>query len=219
MFTGIIEEIGQIKHIVLGTKSSAMIIGADKVLDDVKIGDSISTNGVCLTVSRFGSDYFEADVMAETMRRTNFRELKPGDKVNLERAMQLNGRFGGHIVSGHVDGTGVIVSMKKEENAVWVSIGTNENILKYIVEKGSITIDGISLTVTYVDDHIFKVSIIPHTGAQTPLLGKKIGDSVNLENDLIGKYVEKMLKSRMQSAGVRSSVIDEDYLRKYGFCS
>ena len=219
MFTGIIEEIGQIKHIVLGTKSSAMIIGADKVLDDVKIGDSISTNGVCLTVSRFGSDYFEADVMAETMRRTNFRELKPGDKVNLERAMQLNGRFGGHIVSGHVDGTGVIVSMKKEENAVWVSIGTNENILKYIVEKGSITIDGISLTVAYVDDHIFKVSIIPHTGAQTTLLGKKIGDSVNLENDLIGKYVEKMLKSRMQSAGVRSSVIDEDYLRKYGFCS
>ena len=219
MFTGIIEEIGQIKHIALGTKSSAMIIGADKVLDDVKIGDSISTNGVCLTVSPFGSDYFEADVMAETMRRTNFRELKPGDKVNLERAMQLNGRFGGHIVSGHVDGTGVIVSMKKEENAVWVSIGTNENILKYIVEKGSITIDGISLTVTYVDDHIFKVSIIPHTGAQTTLLGKKIGDSVNLENDLIGKYVEKMLKSRMQSAGVRSSVIDEDYLRKYGFCS
>lgn len=219
MFTGIIEEIGQIKHIALGTKSSAMIIGADKVLDDVKIGDSISTNGVCLTVSRFGSDYFEADVMAETMRRTNFRELKPGDKVNLERAMQLNGRFGGHIVSGHVDGTGVIVSMKKEENAVWVSIGTNENILKYIVEKGSITIDGISLTVAYVDDHIFKVSIIPHTGAQTTLLGKKIGDSVNLENDLIGKYVEKMLKSRMQSAGVRSSVIDEDYLRKYGFCS
>lgn len=219
MFTGIIEEIGQIKHIALGTKSSAMIIGADKVLDDVKIGDSISTNGVCLTVSRFGSDYFEADVMAETMRRTNFRELRTGDKVNLERAMQLNGRFGGHIVSGHVDGTGVIVSMKKEENAVWVSIGTNENILKYIVEKGSITIDGISLTVAYVDDHIFKVSIIPHTGAQTTLLGKKIGDSVNLENDLIGKYVEKMLKSRMQSAGVRSSVIDEDYLRKYGFCS
>ena len=219
MFTGIIEEIGQIKHIALGTKSSAMIIGADKVLDDVKIGDSISTNGVCLTVSRFGSDYFEADVMAETMRRTNFRELRPGDKVNLERAMQLNGRFGGHIVSGHVDGTGVIVSMKKEENAVWVSIGTNENVLKYIVEKGSITIDGISLTVAYVDDHIFKVSIIPHTGAQTTLLGKKIGDSVNLENDLIGKYVEKMLKSRMQSAGVRSSVIDEDYLRKYGFCS
>ena len=219
MFTGIIEEIGQIKHIALGTKSSAMIIGADKVLDDVKIGDSISTNGVCLTVSRFGSDYFEADVMAETMRRTNFRELRPGDKVNLERAMQLNGRFGGHIVSGHVDGTGVIVSMKKEENAVWVSIGTNENILKYIVEKGSITIDGISLTVAYVDDHIFKVSIIPHTGAQTTLLGKKIGDCVNLENDLIGKYVEKMLKSRMQSAGVRSSVIDEDYLRKYGFCS
>lgn len=219
MFTGIIEEIGQIKHIALGTKSSAMIIGADKVLDDVKIGDSISTNGVCLTVSRFGSDYFEADVMAETMRRTNFRELRTGDKVNLERAMQLNGRFGGHIVSGHVDGTGVIVSIKKEENAVWVSIGTNENILKYIVEKGSITIDGISLTVAYVDDHIFKVSIIPHTGAQTTLLGKKIGDSVNLENDLIGKYVEKMLKSRMQSAGVRSSVIDEDYLRKYGFCS
>lgn len=219
MFTGIIEEIGQIKHIALGTKSSAIIIGADKVLDDVKIGDSISTNGVCLTVSRFGSDYFEADVMAETMRRTNFRELRTGDKVNLERAMQLNGRFGGHIVSGHVDGTGVIVSMKKEENAVWVSIGTNENILKYIVEKGSITIDGISLTVAYVDDHIFKVSIIPHTGAQTTLLGKKIGDSVNLENDLIGKYVEKMLKSRMQSAGVRSSVIDEDYLRKYGFCS
>ena len=164
MFTGIVEEIGQIKHIALGIKSSRLIICADKILDDVKTGDSICTNGVCLTVSRFGADYFEADVMAETMRRTNFRELRPGDKVNLERALRMSDRFGGHIVSGHVDGTGVIVSAKKEDNAVWVTIGTTENILKYIVEKGSITIDGISLTVAYVDDHLFKVSIIPHTG-------------------------------------------------------
>ena len=219
MFTGIIEEIGQIKHIAFGTKSSRLIISADKVLDDVKTGDSICTNGVCLTVSRYGSDYFEADVMAETMRRTNFRELKSGDKVNLERAMKMSDRFGGHIVSGHVDGTGVIVSMKKEDNAVWVTIGTSTDILKYIVEKGSITIDGISLTVAYVDPHLFKVSIIPHTGAQTILLGKKVGDRVNLENDLIGKYVEKMMQSQVQKVEEKTTIINEDYLRKYGFCS
>ena len=218
MFTGIIEEIGQIKHIALGTKSSRLIIKADRVLDDVRTGDSICTNGVCLTVSHFGTDYFEADVMAETMRRTNFRELKSGDKVNLERAMKMNDRFGGHIVSGHVDGTGVIVSKKKEDNAVWVTIETSENILKYIVEKGSITIDGISLTVADLDAHLFKVSIIPHTGAQTTLLDKKVGDRVNLENDLIGKYVEKMMNSA-RITEEKNTAIDKDYLRKYGFCT
>ena len=139
--------------------------------------------------------------------------------MNLERAMKMSDRFGGHIVSGHVDGTGVIVSMKKEDNAVWVTIGTSTDILKYIVEKGSITIDGISLTVAYVDPHLFKVSIIPHTGAQTMLLGKKVGDRVNLENDLIGKYVEKMMQSQVQKVEEKTTIINEDYLRKYGFCS
>ena len=163
MFTGIIEELGIIQEIKKGSKSSKLLIKANKVLENTKIGDSICTNGVCLTVASLKTNSFEADVMAETLRRSNLGDLKVGSKVNLERALSLQSRLGGHIVSGHIDGTGEIISLIKEDNATWVTIKTINNILRYIVLKGSITIDGISLTVAYVVDKSFKVSIIPHT--------------------------------------------------------
>ena len=217
MFTGIIEEMGVLKGIKHGAKSSVLTIAAGKVLEGTKLGDSICTNGVCLTVTKLGSGTFDADVMAESIRRTNLGDLKSGDRGNLERALRLCDRLGGHIVSGHVDGTGQIRSLVREDNAVWVTIETKPEILKYIIEKGSITIDGISLTVAYVDHEIFKVSIIPHTGEETTLLKKKAGDKVNLENDLIGKYVEKLLGGGLEDRKPAKETISEDYLRKYGF--
>lgn len=216
MFTGIIEEIGSIEKISKGDKSSKLFIKGSKVLDKTNIGDSISTNGVCLTVCSIKNNIFEADVMAETLRRSNLGDLKVGSKVNLERALTLETRMGGHMVSGHIDGIGEIISLKKEDNAVWVSIKTNENILKYIVEKGSIAIDGISLTVAYVDEHIFKVSIIPHTKDETTLLTKDINSIVNLECDIIGKYVEKLLGYKVKEVKPSSS-IDEKFLIDNGF--
>ncbi len=193
MFTGIVEELGKIRSLSVYGNSGKISIIAKKVLENTKIGDSIAVNGICLTVVSLLPDGFTADVMAETIRRSSLGQLKSGDYVNLERAMAADGRFGGHIVAGHIDGTGVIKSLEKEENAVWVTIETDPGILKYIIEKGSIAIDGISLTVAYVDDRCFKVSVIPHTGEETTLLKKKPGDAVNLENDMIGKYVEKLM--------------------------
>ncbi|MCR4821475.1 MAG: riboflavin synthase [Treponema sp.] len=193
MFTGIIEEIGKIKKISLAGKSGSLEIAAKKVLEDSKIGDSIAVNGVCLTVTGMTSSSFTADVMAETLRRSSLGSLVTGSSVNLERAMAAQGRFGGHIVSGHIDGTGTISKMVKEENAVWVHIQAPADILALIVEKGSIAIDGISLTVASVNDREFAVSIIPHTADETTLLSKKAGESVNLENDIVGKYVQKLL--------------------------
>ena len=192
MFTGIIEEIGTVRRIEHGAKGARLTIQAKTVLEDTRIGDSIATNGVCLTVVSMTGDSFSADVMAESLRRSSLGTLQGGSPVNLERAMAANGRFGGHIVSGHIDGTGTIASQKREDNAVWVKIKTPAPLLRYIVEKGSIAIDGVSLTVAAVTDTDFSVSIIPHTGAQTILLGKKPGDPVNLECDVIGKYVEKL---------------------------
>ena len=193
MFTGIVEEIGEIKGIKRGEKSSVLVVKANKVLDKSKLGDSICTNGVCLTVTNINRDTFEADVMAETLRKSNLGNLSIGSKVNLERALSLETRLGGHIVSGHIDGIGEVISLVKEDNATWVSVKAEPELLKYIVYKGSIAIDGISLTVAYVDNEIFKVSIIPHTGEKTILLKKRCGDTVNLECDVIGKYVEKLL--------------------------
>ncbi len=193
MFTGIIEETGTVRHLTLAGISGEIGIRARKVLEGTKIGDSIAVNGVCLTVTGLRPDGFTADVMAETVRRSSLGGLKAGDAVNLERAMAAGGRFGGHIVSGHIDGTGRIRSLVREENAVWVNIEAAPAILRYIVEKGSVAIDGISLTVAYVDEQVFKDSIIPHTGEETTLLRKMPGDVVNLENDIIGKYVEKLL--------------------------
>ena len=193
MFTGIIEEIGKVKAITRGANSIRLTIAVKKILDDIHIGDSICTNGVCLTVTTFDNDSYTADVMPETMSRTNFKDLRINDLVNCERAMPANGRFGGHIVSGHIDGTGVISKMTRDDKAIRVKIETRPEILRYIVEKGSITIDGISLTVTDVSSFDFGVSIIQHTQDETTLTKKKIGDTVNLENDIVGKYIEKFV--------------------------
>lgn len=218
MFTGIIEEKGKIRKVLSGKESGSVEIKASVVLDGTKIGDSIAVNGVCLTVTSLKADGFTADVMPETLRRTNLGKLSIGDEVNLERAMAAGGRFGGHIVSGHIDGTGVIKSLKPEGNAVWVSINAAPDILHLIVEKGSICIDGISLTVAYVDDKEFRVSIIPHTGSETTLLAKKAGDIVNLENDIVGKYIEKLIKpySPTQEPEKKSGFTME-MLSEYGF--
>lgn len=216
MFTGIVEEIGTITHIKNGVKSSKLIINCNKVLETTEIGDSICTNGVCLTVTNISKGTFEADVMAETIRKSNLNTLKIGSKVNLERALSLSTRLGGHLVSGHIDGIGYIKDLKKEDNAIWITIKTSVDILRYILYKGSITIDGISLTIAYVDDDVFKVSIIPHTLQQTILSSKNIGDSVNLECDIIGKYVEKLLgisKPNKQQA----NNINETFLKENGF--
>ena len=207
MFTGIIEEIGKIKRISLSGKSGSIEIGAKKILEGTKIGDSIAVNGVCLTVTKISSDSFFADVMAETLRRSSLGSLSAGSGVNLERAMAADGRFGGHIVSGHIDGTGEIYLLQKEENAIWVHIKTDAEILNLIVEKGSIAIDGISLTVASVSNSEFAVSIIPHTA----LLSKKAGEIVNLENDIIGKYLQKLLGiKRMENFQNRNSQAEKD---------
>lgn len=211
MFTGIIEEIGTVRRIEHGAKGARLTIQAKTVLEDTRIGDSIATNGVCLTVVSMTGDSFSADVMAESLRRSSLGTLQGGSPVNLERAMAANGRFGGHIVSGHIDGTGTIASQKREDNAVWVKIKTPAPLLRYIVEKGSIAIDGVSLTVAAVTDTDFSVSLIPHTGAQTILLGKKPGDPVNLECDVIGKYVEKL------TAPHKTGGISTNFLAENGF--
>ena len=193
MFTGIIEEIGEIAGVKRGQVSSRLAILGNKIFSDLKLGDSVAVNGVCLTATSISGDIFEADVMAETLRRTNLGGFSNGTRVNLERAMAAGGRFGGHIVSGHIDGTGRVSSLVREENAVWVRIDAEDKILRYIIEKGSIAIDGISLTVAETGPGYFKVSIIPHTGEETTLLRRRPGDIVNLENDVVGKYVERLL--------------------------
>lgn len=216
MFTGIIEEIGKIKNIKHGEKSSVLTIAAKKVLENTQLGDSIAVNGICLTVTSMGADYFTADVMAETIRCTNLGTQTTGSAVNLERALMPASRMGGHIVSGHIDGTGTITSYEKDDNATWVTINTDDSILKYIVEKGSIAIDGISLTVAYVDSSCFKVSIIPHTSQQTTLLTKGSGNTVNLECDVIAKYVEKLM-DHDKSKENNVDEINTEMLIKYGF--
>lgn len=208
MFTGIVEEKGTIKELTIRGNSGTIYIKASKVLEGTVIGDSIAVNGICLTVTAIKDDGFTADVMAETVRRSSLAGCTAGDKVNLERAMPANGRFGGHIVSGHIDGTGTVLSLRKEENAVWVTISAKSDIIRYIVNKGSICIDGISLTVAGVSGDSFKVSVIPHTASETTLLGKKAGDKVNLENDIIGKYVDRFVNGT-KPEGITMDMLSE----------
>ena len=215
MFTGIIEETGTVGSIVSAGSYGELMINASVVLENTKLGDSIAVNGVCLTVTKLLTGGFTADVMPETLRRSSLGKLKKGDKVNLERAMSAEGRFGGHIVSGHIDGTGTIIGMKRENNAVWVEISAHRSILSLIVEKGSIAIDGISLTVASLTSDNFSVSIIPHTGSQTTLLSKKVGDIVNLENDIIGKYVQRLMQAQTETKS--ENRITEDFLAQHGF--
>lgn len=209
MFTGIVEEKGIIRSLNINGSSGTIRIEARKVLEGTSIGDSISVNGICLTVTSMGDGFFTADVMAETVRRSSLGILSQGSEVNLERAMAANGRFGGHIVSGHIDGTGTVRSLVREENAIWVTIETPPEILKYIVHKGSICIDGISLTVASVGSDNFKVSVIPHTGSETTLLSKRPGSPVNLENDIIAKYVERLMNYKEEENNISSGITME----------
>ncbi|MBU5463772.1 riboflavin synthase [Anaerotignum sp. MSJ-24] len=216
MFTGIVEEMGTIVRVEKGAKSSRLTVSGDKIFSDLKLGDSVATNGVCLTVTSFSKGIFTADVMNETLKRSNLGELRQGSMVNLERAMIANGRFGGHIVSGHIDGTGVITKIEQDDIAVWYTIRADRKIMKYIIEKGSVAIDGISLTIAKVTDNDFSVSLIPHTAKETVLGYKKTGDTVNLENDVVGKYIEHFLSFK-EEPETKSSGITKEFLLKAGF--
>jgi riboflavin synthase len=211
MFTGLIEETGEILEIKRGTLSARMKIAAHKVLEDVKVGDSICVNGICLTVTEFDASSFSVDVMPETIRASSLKEAGNKTKVNLERAMAMNGRFGGHIVAGHIDGTGKVISKHREENAVRIKIRADRPLLKYIINKGSIALDGVSLTVASLGTDWFEVSIIPLTGEDTNLLEKRVGDDINIECDQVGKYIERLMEFK------DGSVMDLDYLVKNGF--
>lgn len=217
MFTGIIEEMGTVSSLQIKEPSGQIKIQAKKVLEGTQIGDSIAVNGVCLTVTGMGSGFFTADIMAETFRRSSLKQLINGSYVNLERAMAADGRFGGHIVSGHIDGVGEIVSQKQEGNAVWVKIKTQKEILNFIIQKGSICIDGISLTVAGLEEDNFSVSVIPHTAGETTLLKKKPGDQVNLENDVIGKYVARFLNFENGQETKQESNLTMEFLMEHGF--
>lgn len=220
MFTGIIEEVGKITAVIKGQRSSQLWVSGAVIMDDLKLGDSVAVNGVCLTVSQLRGNKWMADVMSETLSRSNLGDLKGGSAVNLERAMPAIGRFGGHIVSGHIDGTGHIVQISKDDNAVIFEIKAPPKIIRYIIEKGSIAIDGISLTVIGMTAASFKVSIIPHTVKQTILGIKKPGDPVNLENDLVGKYIEKMLLNpapKTDRNHEKSGGLTIDFLTEAGF--
>lgn len=215
MFTGIVEEIGKVDQIRRGQHSAVLMIHAEKVLKDTKVGDSIAVNGICLTVTELFSSGFSADIMHESLNRSSLATLTRGSHVNLERAMPANGRLGGHIVSGHVDGVGKIIHIQRDDTAIWYTVQTKPEILRYIVEKGSVAIDGISLTVAAVTPEDFSISAIPHTVSQTVLKERGEGDFVNLETDIIGKYVEKLL---LPATGrQKENKITREFLYQNGF--
>ena len=215
MFTGIVEEVGAVGRIEKGRHSAVLAISARQILEDLKIGDSVAENGVCLTVTSLSAQGFTADVMHETLNRSSLAQLKSGSHVNLERAMPADGRFGGHIVAGHVDGMGRIIRIERDDMAIWYTIQAEPAILRYIVEKGSIAIDGVSLTVAKVTADSFAISAIPHTVQNTILSERRKGDLVNLENDMIGKYVEKLLNPA--PAQRRESRLTRDFLSACGY--
>lgn len=215
MFTGIVEEIGTMKEVKRGKNSAVFTIGAERVLNGTKTGDSIAVNGVCLTVTALLPGAFAADAMHETLERSALGRLSRGNRVNLERAMPANGRFGGHMVAGHIDGTGKIVRIQKDDTAVWFTIRAKPEVMRYIVEKGSVTVDGISLTVAKTAKETFSISAIPHTVRQTVLQERKEGDKVNLETDMIGKYVEKLLFPDTKRH--KESKVTMDFLANCGF--
>ncbi|MFQ7475230.1 riboflavin synthase [Anaerotignum sp.] len=216
MFTGIIEELGTIRGVSLTKDGGELQIAATTVLGGTKLGDSIAVNGTCLTVTKLEKDGFTAFVMAESLRRTNLGNLKRGSVVHLERAMAADGRFGGHMVTGHIDGQGTVLSQKPEGQAVVLTIGADPEILSGIVEKGSIAIDGTSLTVMDVGKDSFRVGIIPHTGGHTALLDRPKGYACNLETDVIGKYIQKFLAKNTESTP-KKSTLTMDFLRENGF--
>jgi riboflavin synthase len=211
MFTGIIEEIGRVRSLRRTGISFTLDVEAQRVLEGTRVGDSIATNGVCLTVTSLRADGFTADVMPETVHRTAFARLVPGSEVNLERALALGDRLGGHIVSGHVDAVARLQSRRSDETALWLTFEAEPTLLRHVVEKGSIAINGISLTVATVTDRTFSVSLIPHTQGETNLTALRVGDDVNIESDMIAKYVEKLL------AKPAAGGLTEDFLRQNGY--
>ncbi|WP_249872617.1 riboflavin synthase [Oceanobacillus saliphilus] len=215
MFTGIIEEMGTVEKMQnVSEQAVQLTIGSKKIIEDMNIGDSISVNGICLTVTSFSNNSFNVDAMPETIKSTSLKMLKPGSKVNLERAMAANGRFGGHFVSGHVDGTGTIIDKHKQENAIYYDIQIPEALAKYLLHKGSITVDGTSLTLFGVNKNVFTISLIPHTVSETVLGGKDKGDIVNIECDMLAKHVQHMLRGQGMK---QEEGIDQDFLKKNGF--
>ncbi|EIT85888.1 riboflavin synthase subunit alpha [Fictibacillus macauensis ZFHKF-1] len=215
MFTGIIEEIGSIAKIAKGNETIVLTIAASNILKDVQLGDSIAVNGVCLTVTSFTAQEFTVDVMPETYRSTGLTRLSLRSKVNLERAMSAQGRFGGHFVSGHVDGTGQILNKRSEKNAIYYEIGVEQELSHYMLLKGSITVDGTSLTIFGLTDYSFTISLIPHTVEHTVLGYKGAGDTVNIECDLLGKYVEKFVTGKQGNE--KKQGISLEYLTEHGF--
>jgi len=211
MFTGIIEEMGAVKTLRREAGAARLTLSASKVLEGTVLGDSICVNGVCLTVVDLGTSEFSADVAVETLKVTNLGDLKAGGRVNLERALQLSARIGGHLVSGHVDNVGRIREKREEGNGWRIFIDAPEAVLRYVIKKGSIAIDGISLTVADVDVKGFAIAMIPHTAKLTTLGYKSAGDSVNLEADIIGKYVERLFPGRSEGG------VSLETLRKSGF--
>jgi len=212
MFTGIIEEVGTVLSLSVSGSSAMISVKASGVLEGTDVGDSIAVNGVCLTVTSVEKEMFTADVMPETLRRSNLGECRNGSRINLERAMPATGRFGGHIVSGHIDGTGTVSSKRAEGNAVWIKVDCNEQLMQTIVQKGSVALDGISLTVARTWGTGFAVSIIPHTAGQTTLTDCRVGDTVNIETDIIGKYVQRLMEK-----GAEQSHLTMQFLEEMGF--
>lgn len=211
MFTGIVEAVGYVREIKGADRGVSLRISVPDIFDDLKTGDSVAVDGVCLTAKVVNADYFVADVSAETLSRTTLSKLRTGDKVNMERALRLSDRLGGHIVSGHIDGTARLQAKEKEGESVKISFVLGKDLLRYLINKGSIAIDGISLTVNEVVDNGFSVNIIPHTAQNTTILDKKAGDEANIEVDVIGKYVERLLDKGKESR------IGEGFLLEHGF--
>lgn len=212
MFTGLVEDIGIIKAVQSDRDSMKITVQSAKITEDVKLGDSIAVNGVCLTVTNFTQQQLTMDVMPETVKATNLHQLAIGDSVNLERAMPANGRFGGHFVAGHVDGVGKILRKRPVANAVYIDIEMSEELTNFCIPKGSITIDGTSLTLFHVEAKSVTISLIPHTYKETVLGMKRVGAIVNIETDLVGKYIIGQLKT-----GQTTSAITRDYLAQHGF--
>ncbi|ACV63112.1 riboflavin synthase, alpha subunit [Desulfofarcimen acetoxidans DSM 771] len=220
MFTGLVEELGVLQSVRHGAASAQLNIAAGKITRGIKIGDSIAVNGVCLTAIKFGGQGFTADVMAETLSKTNLGNLKPGDRVNLERALSLGDRLGGHLVSGHIDGVGIIANKEIQDIAILITIKAPPEVMRYIIKKGSVAIDGTSLTIVDFTDDSFLVSLIPHTAKETTLGFKTPGDTVNLEGDIIGKYIERLLQARETlPAGKRDekTLVSMGFLAEHGF--
>ncbi|HNP60026.1 MAG TPA: riboflavin synthase [Nitrospirales bacterium] len=216
MFSGIIEEMGAIQSINKGLTGAKFSILASLTLEDLKLGDSISVAGACLTASQVGDLGFSVDVSTETLNCTTLGTISVGTPVNLERAMKLNARMGGHIVTGHVDGIGLLRARQQDGNSIQLTIEAPEEIMRYCVAKGSITVDGISLTINAVSERSIAVAIIPHTAKVTTMGLKQIGDTVNLESDLIGKYVERLLQTSGMLPAKPAPMINREYLEKRG---